>query len=313
VRARRLDEVRAARKRLRHLIAETKPHAVCVHSAWSQAIFGPTVLKSSVPFVRWLHAPSPGPVWLEAWASRSRAALVLCNSRYTLENARDRFADTPMVVQYPPFAPQPPSPDARSAVRAGIGTLPDAVVVVMAARLEAGKGHVQLLEALSQVRVAGWEAWIVGGVQQPEDERFLDGLRACASRLRLDGRVRFLGQRSDVGDLLSAADVYCQPNIAPDSFGLSFVEALACGLPVVTTRLGGVTEIVDDTCGALVAAGSTEAVTAALERLIVSRTEREALAAGARTRAAVFANVRPSVASLAGHLGSVMPHTLALT
>jgi glycosyltransferase involved in cell wall biosynthesis len=313
VRARRLDEVRAARKRLRSAMADAQPHAVCVHSAWSQAIFGPTVLKSGIPLVRWLHAPSPGPAWLEAWASRSQPALVLCNSRYTLEHARVRFANVPMVVQYPPFAMPPTSTDARRVVRAAIGTSDAAVVIAMAARFESGKGHAQLLEALSKIRAHGWEAWVAGGVQQPQDQRVLDDLRTLAARLRVDDRVRFLGQCSDVADLLAAADIYCQPNIAPDSFGLAFLEALASGLPVVTTRLGGAIEIVDDGCGVLVPQGSTDDVAAALERLIVSGSERDALRSGARTRAAEFSNVRQSLDRLAAHLASVMPRTLALT
>jgi hypothetical protein len=90
VRARRFDEVRSARRRLRQVLAETSPAVAVVHSAWSQAIFGPTVMKSKVPLVRWLHSPEAGPAWLEAWAARSKPALVLCNSRYTLENARGR-------------------------------------------------------------------------------------------------------------------------------------------------------------------------------------------------------------------------------
>ena len=52
--------------------------------------------------------------------------------------------------------------------------------------------------------------------------------------------------------LLQAADVYCQLNRDPDSFGLSFVEALGASLPVITTRRGGAPEIVDATCGVLV-------------------------------------------------------------
>ena len=313
VRARRLDEVRAARKRLRQVLLDAKAHVAIVHSAWSQAIFGPTIHKSGTPLVRWLHAPQPGPVWLEAWASRSQPSLVLCNSHYTRENAGGRFAGVPMVVHYPPFAMPQSAPDARHAVRAAIGSRPDAVVVMMTARLEAGKGHAQLLEALAAVRAFGWEAWIVGGVQQPADRAFLDDLHRLARSHGMEERVRFLGQRSDVADLLAAADIYCQPNIAPDSFGLSFVEALASGLPVITTRLGGAPEIVDDSCGVLVAPGSTEAVTAALERLIASDVERDALASAARVRAKEFCGVARSLAGLAGHLTSVMPGTLALT
>jgi glycosyltransferase involved in cell wall biosynthesis len=68
--------------------------------------------------------------------------------------------------------------------------------------------------------------------------------------------VRFTGQRSDVPRLLAAADIFCQPNLAPEPFGISFVEALYAGLPVVTTAMGGALEIVDSTCGILVSPDS---------------------------------------------------------
>ena len=49
--------------------------------------------------------------------------------------------------------------------------------------------------------------------------------------------------------LLAAADLFCQPNTAPEPFGLSLVEALQAGLPVVTSGIGGACEIVDASCG----------------------------------------------------------------
>ena len=53
--------------------------------------------------------------------------------------------------------------------------------------------------------------------------------------------------------LLAGSDIYCQPNIEPEPFGISLIEAMAAGLPVVTSALGGAKEIVDETCGVLVA------------------------------------------------------------
>ncbi|HEX6050597.1 MAG TPA: glycosyltransferase, partial [Gemmatimonadaceae bacterium] len=72
VRARRPDEIRRARRALRNVLDADRPDVAVVHSAWSQAIFGPAILDSRIPLVRWLHAPQPGPRWLEAWAARSR-------------------------------------------------------------------------------------------------------------------------------------------------------------------------------------------------------------------------------------------------
>ena len=68
--------------------------------------------------------------------------------------------------------------------------------------------------------------------------------------------MRWLGQRRDVPELLAAADIYCQPNVGAEPFGIVFVEALYTGLPVVTTALGGALEIIDASCGVLVPPGA---------------------------------------------------------
>jgi glycosyltransferase involved in cell wall biosynthesis len=97
-------------------------------------------------------------------------------------------------------------------------------------------------------------------------------------------RVRFLGQRADVPALLAAADLLCQPNTAPEPFGLSLVEGLQAGLPVVTSGVGGACEIVDASCGVLTPPGEKVALADALRRLIVDRESRIRLGAAARRR-----------------------------
>jgi glycosyltransferase involved in cell wall biosynthesis len=299
VHARRLHEVRRARGALRTALDLCQPDVAFVHSAWSQAIFGPVVLESGLPLARWLHAPQPGPRWLEYWSRRARPALVLCNSHYTRQRIGNRFDNSTVLVQYPPATARRSDPSAREGIRTALGTAPDAVVFVLAARLEAGKGHTTLLDALGQLPPDGWEAWIVGGVQAPGEQEHLGRLRKQTDDSAISNAVRFLGQRDDVPALLAAADVYCQPNLAPDSFGLSFVEALAAGLPVVTTGIGASPEIIDDTCGVLIEPASVPALAAALRGLLDHRDERRRMSAAARTRAARFCDLSRSLASLA--------------
>src|SRR5438034_9036021 len=88
-------------------------------------------------------------------------------------------------------------------------------------------------------------------------------------RLGIAKRIRFLGQRSDVQHLLAASDIYCQPNTSPDSFGITYIEGLLAGLPVVTTAMGGALEIVDSSCGALVHPGDPAALAACLRQLML--------------------------------------------
>lgn len=299
VHARQMSEIRHARRALAGVLQSERWDAVVVHSSWSQAIFGPTILNSRTPLVRWLHAPQPGPWVLEFWARRSRPALVLCNSQYTADHGRGRIAGVPHAVQYPPSALRVRRPDVRDTVRESLGTPADAIVVVLAARLEAGKGQSQLIAALAQLGDRSWEAWIVGGAQQPAERAYLEALRQQAGAAGLAGRIRFLGQRADVADLFDAADLYCQPNVAPDSFGLSFIEALAAGLPVVTTRMGAAAEIVDTSCGVLVEPNSPSALRDALGALIERTADRRVLSAGACERARAFCDLPRSISKLA--------------
>jgi glycosyltransferase involved in cell wall biosynthesis len=95
--------------------------------------------------------------------------------------------------------------------------------------------------------------------------------------LGIGGRVHFLGQRSDVPNLLAAADIFSQPNLGAEPFGIVFIEALAAGLPVVTTAMGGPKEIIDESCGIVAPPGNAEQVAASLERLIDSAELRRRL------------------------------------
>ena len=109
-------------------------------------------------------------------------------------------------------------------------------------------------------------------------------LRQKAEDLGLRDRVKFVGPRQDVARLLSAADIYCQPNLSPEGFGLTFVEALAAGLPVVTTAMGGALEIVTDRCGVL-CPPEVAPIAEALQRLLQDARLRGALGEAGRTRA----------------------------
>ena len=106
-----------------------------------------------------------------------------------------------------------------------------------------------------------------------------------AAALGIADRVEFLGDRSDVPSLLASADIYCQPNIEPDAFGLSVIEAMAAGLPVVTSSIGGANEIVDETCGVLVAARDAAALASQLSALLDNRAHRERLGSNGPKRA----------------------------
>jgi glycosyltransferase involved in cell wall biosynthesis len=88
--------------------------------------------------------------------------------------------------------------------------------------------------------------------------------------------------------LLDAADVYCQANTGPESFGIALVEALYAGLPVVTSALGGALEVIEEPWGVLVPPGHIGALAGALGGLLADGGARRRLAEGGPARAAAL-------------------------
>lgn len=280
--------IRRARRALSNLLRRERFDLVICHSAWSQSIFGPVARAAQLPLVFWLHDATNGRHWLDRWAGRIEPDLALCNSRFTAATLPHCYRRVRAEVFYCPVAP----PEYRysnadhMAMRVELQTPEDAVVIIQVSRMEAWKGHAAHLEALSLLRdLPGWVCWQVGGAQRSQEIQYVEELKKTAARSGIADRVRFLGQRSDVARLLAAADIHCQPNTGPEPFGITFIEALYAGLPVVTTAIGGACEIVDDSCGVLVPADDVRALAASLRRLIQDQALRIKLGAAAPKRA----------------------------
>jgi glycosyltransferase involved in cell wall biosynthesis len=288
VRVRQPWSIWKARKRLFNLIKENQIDVLVCHMAWTQALFGSTARASRVPVAMWQHMASNGHHWLELWARLSRPDLVICNSEYTAREFRGASASIPIEVVCCPVA-APTISYSRvdlDAARSEFTTPTDAVVVVHTARMQEWKGHRLLMQAASRINSNGqWILWFVGGAQREIEESYLTSLRATAAELRIEDRVRFLGQRSDVERLLAASDIYCQPNISPEPFGIAFIEALYAGIPVVTTQIGGANEIVNDLCGVMVPPDDPKELAAALQRLIADGEVRRQLGCAGPARA----------------------------
>ena len=309
VRFRRPWTVLGARRRLAKTVRAHWPAVVLCHSPWALAAFGPVARAEGVPLVLWAHAAFTGRHWLERLARLTATPdLAICNSQYTRAAFANAFPRTRAEVVYPLVAP-PPSfdPARRPAKREGHGASPDTVVVVLVARLERWKGHVALLNALASLReLPMWTAWIVGGAQRRAEDIYRAGLERQTNEARIAHRVHFLGARDDVASLLWASDVYCQPNTQPEPFGISFIEALYAGLPVVATDLGGAREIVTPACGVLVPPGDPRALRDALERMMTDGGLRQRLRAAAPARAAALCAPEAAVQRLAEVLGGVV-------
>ncbi len=285
----------SARSRLREVLLRSRPDVLICHGCWPYVAFASMARRAGVPVAFWMHDASAGTHWLERLAGRSRPDLVLANSRHTASMVGRLFPGPPPrteVLYCPVEAPEVMDrAQVRADVRAELKTDPDAVVLVMACRFERWKGHTLLLDAVSRLLDRkGWVVWIAGGVQRPHEQVYLDELKTQSERLGLSDRVRWLGQRADVRRILAAADLHCQPNTKAEPFGIAFVEALYAGLPVVSTRLGGAVEIMDETCGVLVEPGDPDALAGAIRSLLDDPARRVSLGASGPARAAFLSD-----------------------
>lgn len=106
-----------------------------------------------------------------------------------------------------------------------------------------------------------------------------------ASELGVSGRVAFLGSFPRIEDILSVADLFLLPS-SQESFGLSALEAMASGVPVVATEIGGIPEVVEHgVTGYLLPLGDTEAMARAAVRLLTDADHHAEFARAARARA----------------------------
>jgi N-acetyl-alpha-D-glucosaminyl L-malate synthase BshA len=109
--------------------------------------------------------------------------------------------------------------------------------------------------------------------------------RVLARELEIADRVRFLGERDALPELLAPADVFVLSS-SEESFGLSALEAMACGTPVVATRVGGVSEVVDHgVTGLLSEADDLEGFAADLALLLTDSEKARSMGLAARRTA----------------------------
>ena len=175
-------------------------------------------------------------------------------------------------------------PQARQAWRCAHGFSAQDLLAVSVARLEPQKSPLDLLEAFT--RALGpdprWHLLLAG------DGSLREAVRDAAARAGMAARVHLLGVRRDVPELLAAADLFALAS-RWEGHPIAVMEAMAAGLPVAATAVGGVPELVEDGASGLLApAGDPAKLSAALAALARDPALRRRLGEAARRRAAEF-------------------------
>jgi len=123
---------------------------------------------------------------------------------------------------------------------------------------------------------------VIGDIQQM-------GISENEIQQRWSMGIRFLGSRDNVEDYLRASDLLICPSIWQEAFGLVLAEAMACGVPVIASEVGGIPEVVSHlNTGILVPPGESIELVKNIETLLSNKEMKEQLGKAARERASVY-------------------------
>jgi glycosyltransferase involved in cell wall biosynthesis len=193
-------------------------------------------------------------------------------------------------------------------VRAALDLRPNDLLVGMAANVQPWKGQDVVLRAMATIarEFPDVRCVFAGGVVRGA-EWYRDSLEEFVRAHGLGERVRFLGHRTDVPDVVNAFDVAVHASVTPEPFGRVLIEAMALGKPVVASAAGGVLEIVDDgRSGMLVAPGDHESMAAALRRLLGNPALRSAMGEEGARRARERFSVQSFAHAMQGAYAEVL-------
>lgn len=271
---RALREVRAA-------LRELRPDVVTTHSS-KAGILGRLAGRAlRIPVVStahgWAFTSGVPPLQASVYRQIERAVGPLARRIITVSEFDRRLAlDARILAADRVVTVHNGMPDVPPSLRADPARTP--VRLVMVARFGAQKDHPTLFHALAGLKEHAWELDLIG------EGPLRDDTESLAATLGIADRVRFLGQRMDVAEILARAQVSLLVTNW-EGFPLSILEAMRAGLPVVASSVGGVEESVrDGETGYTVPRGGVELLRDRIGKLLSDSALRVRLGANGRTR-----------------------------
>jgi len=297
---------RGAYRAVRRAIVAAAPEVVHTQLEFAHVLGILAARRLGLPTVATLHTLDEPPprsrlalhFRLMAWALR-RARRVMAVSEITRRHylQRARLRPERVATVYNGIDPTgfQQGPEERAAVRAVLGVDPAAPVLVTVAVQREPKGIQHMLAALPEVIAAFPEVrYLLVG-----DGPHRSALEEQAARLGLSDRVIFTGARDDVARLLAAADLFILPSLT-EALPTVVAEAMAAGLPVVATTVGGIPEMVRPGDAALlVPPADPEALAEAVGRLLANPRQAAAMGLAGRRLVAERFDIRTQAGALA--------------
>lgn len=265
---------RAVMEGLRRVAREWKPAAIQSHAVKSHFLTRASGLHRMAPWVAFHH----GYTWpdlrarmynqLDRWSLRAAERVLTVSEPFRRELTRRGVAAERIEVVHNAIDPQwgvrGKTPEAVAGLRAKLGIGPEKRVILIVGRLSSEKDHETLLEAMRRLQGAapGAHLAIVGdGPERPRIERTIEALG-------LTGAVTLAGQVASAEPYYGIAEVCVLSSLSEGSPN-ALLEAMAAGVPVVATAVGGVPEMVSHGDSALlIEPGDCEAMTSAIAALL---------------------------------------------
>lgn len=231
-------------------------------------------IENAPGFLSWLHG--------QLTNSAACTRMVCVSSQVRSLAQREGASSEKLVVIDNGILPPPEialTAEQRQSLRRSLAVTRDQLLLVTVGRLMLQKGHTYLLDAIHLLQETNAVFAFVG------DGPLHEELEAKTSALELNDRVRFIGVRNDVAELLIVADVFVQPSLW-EGMSLALLEAMFAGLPVVATRIEASTDVLEhEQTGLLVEPQDPASLADALRRIIADPELRARLGRAAQDKA----------------------------
>lgn len=247
--------VRSNRNRLSTVIKQVDPDVIICNSPWIVAVAGPVIKRCRIRSIGVAHAAVRPKRFLKrlvmhylirnSMQSMSSWIAVSESIRTDLMRFGIRSCSViPNGVDLNVF-----TPGATGQLRAEFGLSSDDVLIITSGRIHPGKGQLDVIEGLAPIIAGNPRVHLIIAGTELEDAienlGFTSQLRSLVQKLGIDRNVHFVGFRSDMHVVLRDADIMVSGSYQ-ESFGLSVLEAMACGLPVIVTDVSGHRKLVTD-------------------------------------------------------------------
>ncbi|MEO5333768.1 MAG: glycosyltransferase family 4 protein [Magnetococcus sp. YQC-5] len=271
---------------LRHHLVTTQPDVIITHSStdsWLTAIAS-LLMSHPPPMVRLRHLSTPVHRNIPThWLYRKASRLIIT----TGEGIRQRLIDVngvhpdrtlsiPTGIDLEKF-----SPGDQHQARVVVGLPLSIPIIGIVATLRDWKGHFHLLEAFAALRDQTAQLVIIG--DGPE----YDALTQRIIQLAIPAqRILMTGRQENIPDWLRAMDLFVLPSWGHEGVPQALMQAMACGLPVISTPVGGIPELIQhDITGVLTPPKDSPALSRAMDALLADPQRRQQLGEAALLRA----------------------------